>query len=106
MMATKTYYTTSTYYTTYIDKSATVTKTRTSVRSRVITETYSGGQFDYLPAPNIEATRAPLKTQDPQEKYLSLGPNIYGLVKSFYQTYSYLTTNRQVDFSFETLLGR
>ena len=96
LLATKTYLTTSTYFTTYIDKSATLTKTRTKVRSRVVTETYSGGQFDYLPAPPaIKPSAAPLVRGDPEEKYLSLGPNIYGLVKTFYATYTYLTTDPQ-----------
>ena len=57
-----------------------------------MTETYSGGQFDYLPSP-VEPSIVPLIRGDPQEKYLSLGPNIYGLVKTFYATYTYLTTN-------------
>jgi hypothetical protein len=34
--------------------------------------------------------------QSPEEKYLSLGPNIYGLVKTIYATYTYYTTNSQV----------
>ena len=88
-MATKTYFTTSTFYTTYIDRQRTVTKTRTNVRSKVVTESYSGGQFDYLPGP-VEQTLAPSIQEAPQgPKYLSLGPNIYGLVKTFYATYTY-----------------
>ena len=88
-MATKTYFTTSTFYTTYIDQQRTVTKTRSSVRSSVVTESYSGGQFDYLPGP-VEQTLAPSIQEGPQgPKYLSLGPNIYGLVKTFYATYTY-----------------
>ena len=88
-MATKTYFTTSTFYTTYIDRQKTVTKTRTNVRSKVVTESYSGGQFDYLPGP-VEQTLAPSIQEAPQgPKYLSLGPNIYGLVKTFYATYTY-----------------
>ena len=94
LLATKTYFTTSTYFTTYIDKSRTVTKTRSSVRSRVVTETYSGGQFDYLPSPPVQSTVAPLIDQSPEEKYLSFGPNIYGLVKTYYATYTYYTTNQ------------
>ena len=97
LLQTKTYFTTSTFYTTYIDRSKTVTKTRSNIRSNVVTETYQGGQFDYLPAPPAELSRAPLLTRDPEEKYLSLGPNIYGLVKTFYATYTYSTTNRQVN---------
>ena len=92
--ATKTYFTTSTYYTTYEQKGEVLTKTRSSVRSRVVTETYSGGPYDYLPAP-VQQTQAPLIHAEPQEKYLSLGPNIYGLVKTFYATYTYYTTNQQ-----------
>ena len=34
--------------------------------------------------------------QSPEEKYLSLGPNIYGLVKTIYATYTYYTTDGQV----------
>jgi len=34
--------------------------------------------------------------QSPEEKYLSLGPNIYGLVKTIFATYTYYTTNVQV----------
>ena len=86
-MQTKTYFTTSTFFTTYIDKERTITKTRTSVRSNIITETYSGGQFDYLPQPGAE--KSPTIEESPQEKYLSLGPNIYGLVKTLYTTYTY-----------------
>jgi len=59
-----------------------------------VTDTYSGGQFDYIPAP-IQSTIVPLIEQDPEEKYLSVGPNIYGLVKTFYATYTYYTTNPQ-----------
>ena len=86
-MQTKTYFTTSTFFTTYIDKDRTITKTRTNVRSSVLTETYSGGQFDYLPGP--DQTSSPTIEESPQEKYLSLGPNIYGLVKTLYTTFTY-----------------
>ena len=86
-MQTKTYFTTSTFFTTYIDKARTITKTRTSVRSNIITETYSGGQFDYTP--QQENDQSPTIEESPQEKYLSLGPNIYGLVKTLYTTYTY-----------------
>ena len=86
-MQTKTYFTTSTFFTTYIDKAKTITKTRTSVRSNIITETYSGGQFDYTP--QQENDQSPTIEESPQEKYLSLGPNIYGLVKTLYTTYTY-----------------
>ena len=96
IIGTKTYFTTSTYYTTYIDRSATVTKTRTNIESRIETQTVNGGLYDYLPGPDLESAQAPLLTIDPQQKYLSLGPNIYGLVKTFLATYTYLTTNRQV----------
>jgi len=89
LMATKTYFTTSTFYTTYIDRERTVTKTRTNVRSSVVTESYSGGQFDYLPGP-VEQTLAPsIQESGIGPKYLSLGPNIYGMVKTFYATYTY-----------------
>jgi len=88
LLATKTYFTTSTFFTTYIDKERTITKTRTNIRSKVVTESYSGGQFDYLPGP-VEPTLAPTIQESPKEKYLSLGPNIYGLVKTFYATYTY-----------------
>ena len=54
----------------------------------MVTESYSGGQFDYLPGP-VEPTLAPTIQESPKEKYLSLGPNIYGLVKTFYATYTY-----------------
>jgi len=88
LLATKTYFTTSTFFTTYIDREKTITKTRTNIRSKVVTESYSGGQFDYLPGP-VEPTLAPTIQESPKEKYLSLGPNIYGLVKTFYATYTY-----------------
>ena len=81
-MATKTFFTTSTFYTTYLDKEKTITKTRTNVRSSVVTETYSGGQYDYLPGPVDQQSLTPTIEESPQEKYLSLGPNIYGLVKN------------------------
>ena len=86
-MATKTYFTTSTFYTTYIDKQRTVTRTRTSVRSSVVTDTYSGGQFDFLPGP--QQTLSPSIQENPAEKYLSLGPSIYGLVRTLYTTFTY-----------------
>ena len=94
LVATRTYFTTSTYYTTMIEKSSTITKTKTVINSKVVTDTYSGGQFDYLPAP-VQSTIVPLIEQDPEEKYLSVGPNIYGLVKTFYATYTYYTANPQ-----------
>ena len=86
-MQTKTYFTTSTFYTTYIDKDRTITKTRTNVRSSVLTETYTGGQFDYLPGP--DQTLSPTIEESPKVKYLSLGPNIYGKVKTLYTTFTY-----------------
>ena len=91
-MATKTYFTTSTYYTTLIDKSRTLTRTRTKVKSSIVTETYSGGQFgeyetDTKPKPTI------LVPGPNQVKYLSLGPNIYGKIKTLFATYTYFTTD-------------
>ena len=88
-MATKTFFTTSTFYTTYLDKEKTITKTRTNVRSSVVTETYSGGQYDYLPGPVDQQSLTPTIEESPQEKYLSLGPNIYGLVKTLFTTFTY-----------------
>ena len=88
-MATKTFFTTSTFYTTYLDKEKTITKTRTNVRSSVVTETYSGGQYDYLPGPIDQESLTPTIEESPQEKYLSLGPNIYGLVKTLFTTFTY-----------------
>ena len=87
LMQTKTYFTTSTLFTTFIDKEVTKTKTRTIVRSSVLTETYSGGQFDYLPSP--DKTSSPTIEESPKEKYISLSSNIYGLVKTLYTTYTY-----------------
>ena len=89
-MQTKTYFTTSTFYTTYIDKDRTITKTRTNVRSSVLTETYTGGQFDYLPGP--DQTLSPTIEESPKVKYLSLGPNIYGKVKTLYTTFTYFNS--------------
>ena len=86
-MQTKTYFTTSTLFTTFIDKEVTKTKTRTIVRSSVLTETYSGGQFDYLPSP--DKNTSPTIEENPKEKYISLSSNIYGLVKTLYTTYTY-----------------
>ena len=86
-MQTKTYFTTSTLFTTFIDKEVTKTKTRTIVRSSVLTETYSGGQFDYLPSP--DKSSSPTIEESPKEKYISLSSNIYGLVKTLYTTYTY-----------------
>jgi hypothetical protein len=37
-----------------------------------------------------------LTLQSPEEKYLSLGPNIYGLVKTLFATYTYYTTDNKV----------
>ena len=80
LMQTKTYFTTSTFFTTYIDKSKTITKTRTNVRSSVLTETYTGGQFDFVT--DIQSSSPASVEVSPKEKYLSLGPNIYGLANS------------------------
>ena len=87
LMQTKTYFTTSTFFTTYIDKSKTITKTRTNVRSSVLTETYTGGQFDFVT--DIQSSSPASVEVSPKEKYLSLGPNIYGLVKTLYTTFTY-----------------
>ena len=91
VLATKTYFTTSTYYTTLIDKSRTVTRTRTKVKSSIVTETYSGGQFDDYGSSNVEPTL--LVPGENQVKYLSLGPNIYGKIKTLFATYTYFTTD-------------
>ena len=55
----------------------------------MVTETYSGGQFDYLPGPLDQQSLTPTIEESPQEKYLSLGPNIYGLVKTLFTTFTY-----------------
>merc|ERR1712051_770478 len=89
VLATKTYFTTSTYYTTLIDKSRTVTRTRTKVKSSIVTETYSGGQF--ADGGNVKPTV--LVPGENQVKYLSLGPNIYGKIKTLFATYTYFTTD-------------
>jgi len=89
VLATKTYFTTSTYYTTLIDKSRTVTRTRTKVKSSIVTETYSGGQF--AEGGNVKPTV--LVPGENQVKYLSLGPNIYGKIKTLFATYTYFTTD-------------
>ncbi|XP_059094524.1 uncharacterized protein LOC131889443 [Tigriopus californicus] len=90
--ATKTYFTTSTYYTTLIDRSTTITKTRTKVESTIVTETFG----DENPG-QISPTRtvlAPSLIPGVNElKYLSLGPNIYGQIRTLYNTYTYFTTD-------------
>ena len=90
-MATKTYFTTSTYYTTLIDKSRTVTRTRTKVKSSIVTETYKGGNIDEFSTENVRPTV--LVPGENQVKYLSLGPDIYGKIKTLFATYTYFTTD-------------
>ncbi len=91
VLATKTYFTTSTYFTTLIDKSRTITRTRTKVKSSIVTETYSGGAFNDYGSTNVEPTQ--LVPGENQVKYLSLGPNIYGKIKTLFATYTYFTTD-------------
>lgn len=68
-----------------------MTRTRTKVRSSIVTETYSGGQFDDYGHTNVEPTI--LVPGENQVKYLSLGPNIYGKIKTLFATYTYFTTD-------------
>ena len=91
VLATKTYFTTSTYYTTLIDKSRTVTRTRTKVKSSIVTETYKGGDIDSFTTQNVQPTV--LVPGENQVKYLSLGPDIYGKIKTLFATYTYFTTD-------------
>ena len=66
----------------------------TTAPSKPFVNTFEPSSSSPELSPPLQASAvAPLVRGDPQEKYLSLGPNIYGLVKTFYATYTYLTTN-------------
>ena len=89
---TKTYFTTSTYYSTLVEGSRTLIKTRTKIKTNVVTAA------KIRPTPTT--TREVQKTQEVslvpgknEYKYLSLGPNIFGKVKTHFQTYTFFTTN-------------
>ena len=58
-------------------------------QSSIVTETYSGGQF--ADGGNVKPTV--LVPGENQVKYLSLGPNIYGKIKTLFATYTYFTTD-------------
>ena len=98
VLATKTYFTTSTYYTTLIEQSRTITRTRTKVKSSIVTETYSGGNFEEHYGSNNQdvfqsTSSVNLVPGKNQEKFLSLGPNIYGKIKTLFTTFTYFTTD-------------
>ena len=92
VLATKTYFTTSTYYTTLIDQGDTITRTRTKVKSSVVTETYDGEGASFTTNPSPQQ---PIPVSSTLLNYISLGPNIYGKVKTLFQTYTYFTTDIQ-----------
>ena len=61
------------------------------MKSSIVTETFSGGDLEeYATNNNVQPTLVP---GDGQVKYLSLGPNIYGKIKTLFATYTYFTTD-------------
>ena len=88
---TKTFFTTSTYYSTVVVGDRTVTKTRTKIKTNVVT----AAKIRPTPtATQIKSTQEVTLVPGKNEyKYLSLGPNIYGKVKTLFQTYTFFSTN-------------
>ena len=61
------------------------------MKSSIVTETFSGGDLESYATNNV--VQPTLVPGDGQVKYLSLGPNIYGKIKTLFATYTYFTTD-------------
>lgn len=63
------------------------------MKSSIVTETFSGGDLEAYATNNEYNVQPTLVPGDGQVKYLSLGPNIYGKIKTLFATYTYFTTD-------------